>query len=293
MPKKLLNYKGAYGDQNNPVPGALINYEPLKERSELYDYEITEHLHTDLIQLFFITKGGGILLSEGKKIALNTPCVLIIPNSTLHGFVFQSDISGEVLSISVSFFEKSLEKDKKVLLQLNKLQQLTFEEKAPLLKKIKEFTNHIITELSTNKPEKNIVIQLFFHLLLLHLYRTIKDKPTVVIPTENRMLNYYHTFQKLIQKHIHETKPIKEYAKELNISPVHLNRICQTLVQKSALQVVHEYLLAEAKKYLLGTDYSIAEISYFLDFNDPSHFSKFFKKMVGVTPRKFRIGKRE
>ena len=64
--------------------------------------------------------------------------------------------------------------------------------------------------------------------------------------------------------------------------------ICQTLVQKSALQLVHEYLLIEAKKYLLGTSNSIAEISYFLDFKDPSHFSKFFRKMSGASPREFR-----
>ena len=288
MPQKLLHYKGPYGDHKNPVQNELIDYEPLKIRSAIYNYEITEHLHADLIQIFIITEGGGFLLSEGKKIALQPPCALIIPNNTLHGFVLQSTIQGDVFTFSNMFFEKCLAETKKILLKLNQLQQVSFEEHPSNLKDIGYLRNRLIEELATFQPEKKYAIKLLFQLLLLQLYRIEQHQPAQIIPTENRMLTYFHTFQNLIKQNIHETKTIQHYAKELSISPVHLNRICQSLVQKSALQVVHEYLLIEAKKYLLGTSNSIAEISYFLDFKDPSHFSKFFRKMMGVSPREFR-----
>jgi AraC-like DNA-binding protein len=47
-------------------------------------------------------------------------------------------------------------------------------------------------------------------------------------------------------------------------------------------------LILEAKTYLLHTALSIAEIGYKLDFTDPSHFNRFFKKYSGATPAVFR-----
>ena len=254
MPKKLLQYKGPYGEQINPVSDELIDYEPLKKRSAIYNYEITEHLHTDLMQLFFIREGGGFLLSEGKRIALQAPCALIIPNNTLHGFVLQSHVQGDVFTFTNTFFEKNLVDAKKILLQLHQLQHLVFDKKSSTFKEIVTFKNSLIQELAAHQPEKNYAIKLHFQLLFLHLYRIKQEKPTQTLPTENRTLVYFHAFQKLIKQNIHETKTIQHYAKALNISPVHLNRVCQTLVQKSALQVVHEYLLIEAKKVLIGDE---------------------------------------
>ena len=288
MFKRLLHYKGAYGDQKNPVEDELINYEPIIKRSVLFNYTITEHVHTDLMQIFLIMEGSGLLLSEGKKIALHAPCALIIPNDALHGFVFQSDVRGDVFTFSSSFFERSLQEYKHVLLKLNQLQQFSFDATSPVFKIVLQYRKTLIEELAAHRPEKAQVVQLLFQLLLLQLYRVEQGQPTQIIPTENKMLGYFHTFQNLIKQNIHESKSIRQYAKALNITPVHLNRICQSLVQKTALQVVHEYLVAEAKKYLLGTSNSIAEISYFLDFKDPSHFSKFFRRMEGVSPRVFR-----
>ncbi len=62
----------------------------------------------------------------------------------------------------------------------------------------------------------------------------------------------------------------------------------QSLVQKSSLQIVQEYLVGEAKKYLLNTNYSISEIAYFLDFQDPAYFTRLFKKKTGQSPSEFR-----
>lgn len=83
-------------------------------------------------------------------------------------------------------------------------------------------------------------------------------------------------------------KSIAHYARELNITTVHLNRICQAAVGKSALQVVDEFLFLEAEKYLKHTDYSISEVAYRLNFEDPAYFSRFFSKYAGVSPKVFR-----
>ena len=74
----------------------------------------------------------------------------------------------------------------------------------------------------------------------------------------------------------------------MNISPLHLNRVCKEVNQKTATNVINDYFLTEAQKYLNFTDYSISEIAYLLNFNDAAYFSRFFKKEVGLNPKDYR-----
>ncbi|MEG2291542.1 MAG: AraC family transcriptional regulator [Clostridium sp.] len=39
---------------------------------------------------------------------------------------------------------------------------------------------------------------------------------------------------------------------------------------------------------MTSTDYSILEISTLLKFHDQSHFTKVFKKITGLSPKKYR-----
>lgn len=62
---------------------------------------------------------------------------------------------------------------------------------------------------------------------------------------------------------------------------MHLNRICQAVVGKPALQLVQEQQVQEAQKYLRYTSYSVSEIAYLLKFEYPNYFARLFKKHTG------------
>jgi len=78
------------------------------------------------------------------------------------------------------------------------------------------------------------------------------------------------------------------YANKLNTTPQNINAACQKSIQKPAAVVLSEFVLNEAKRLLLYTDKTISEIAFALEFSDPSHFVKYFKKMEGSTPQSFR-----
>ncbi|MCP1383768.1 helix-turn-helix transcriptional regulator [Runella sp. S5] len=100
-------------------------------------------------------------------------------------------------------------------------------------------------------------------------------------------MSHFRRFQKKI-KEANYPKSIPEFAAELNITPIHLNRICRSVSGHSAIQLVHRYLIGEAQKYLTHTSYSISEIAYLLKFEYPNYFAKLFKKYTGLSPVEFR-----
>jgi AraC family transcriptional regulator, transcriptional activator of pobA len=105
---------------------------------------------------------------------------------------------------------------------------------------------------------------------------------------DSRNTRYFRNFQKSVKQSYTPMKSIKEYARELNITSVHLNRICQATVGKPALQIVHDFLILEAERFLKHTDLHVSEIAYRLNFDDPAYFSRFFKKYAGASPKQYR-----
>jgi AraC-like DNA-binding protein len=78
----------------------------------------------------------------------------------------------------------------------------------------------------------------------------------------------------------------------LSITPNHLNDIIKQVTGKTARSFIVERILLEAKNLLTHTQIDIADISHNLQFDEPTNFSKLFKKYVGLTPLQFRNRKR-
>ncbi|MNC62696.1 Bifunctional transcriptional activator/DNA repair enzyme AdaA [compost metagenome] len=69
---------------------------------------------------------------------------------------------------------------------------------------------------------------------------------------------------------------------------MHLNNLCRELAGQTALQIIHQRLLLEAKRNLIYTNMSISQLSDGLGFSDPTYFSRFFRRLCGQTPNAFR-----
>jgi AraC family transcriptional activator of pobA len=119
------------------------------------------------------------------------------------------------------------------------------------------------------------------------LYRILKLKEEENIKHETATLKYFRQFQKNIKTAEYD-KTIPAYAQDLGITPVHLNRVCQAVVGKTALELVQAHWIREAQKYLRYTSYSVSEIAYLLKFEYPNYFAKLFKKHTGLSPSEYR-----
>jgi AraC-like DNA-binding protein len=77
-------------------------------------------------------------------------------------------------------------------------------------------------------------------------------------------------------------------ATQLNLSAKYLSDLLKRETGKTALELIHLYVVSEAKNMLVGRDHSISEIAYQLGFDNPPYFSRLFKKETGMSPKEFQ-----
>ena len=78
--------------------------------------------------------------------------------------------------------------------------------------------------------------------------------------------------------------------KSWRTSEAALRKACVRVAGQSPTQLIHSRMLIEAERQLRYTGMSITQIAYYLGFEDPAYFSRFFAKGMGASPRSFRRG---
>lgn len=91
-----------------------------------------------------------------------------------------------------------------------------------------------------------------------------------------------------IYSHIKERITIEDLAEYTALSSSYLSRLFKEEVGISISDYIREKKVEKAQNLLKFCDYSLIEISNYLAFSSQSHFIQIFKKLVGVTPKKYR-----
>jgi AraC family transcriptional activator of pobA len=91
----------------------------------------------------------------------------------------------------------------------------------------------------------------------------------------------------VLNENIALTRNAKDYCNNLNVSYQKLNLTCKTLTNKTVKEFIDDFLLLKAKRLLSESDVIISQVAYNLGFDEPTNFTKFFKKHTNQTPRSF------
>ncbi|TKG90786.1 AraC family transcriptional regulator [Puteibacter caeruleilacunae] len=143
--------------------------------------------------------------------------------------------------------------------------------------------NRILHEYATGANNLNIV-NAYTITLLLELNMISRDE----YATNNAAINLSYRFKKLVYDNLATQLSIAEYAERLSVSPNHLNKSIKAATGESASQLLSKIKIIEAKYLLFMAELTVNEIALRLGFEDPSYFSRFFKKHESVTPIEFR-----
>ena len=95
-------------------------------------------------------------------------------------------------------------------------------------------------------------------------------------------------FKNLLAEHFVEERRVSFYAEKMHLTTKYFSTLIKEVSGKTAGQWINEMLLLESKVRLRDKDRSISQIADDLNFSDPSHFGKFFKKNTGLRPLEYR-----
>lgn len=257
----------------------LLHVEQLIVRTRAHRFKIKPHRHNGLHQIFVVSKGSGTVVLDGEKLSFLAPCVITIAEQCVHGFDWSEDVQGHVFTITDSLLQQVHIDAKYLQTNINTAPQDLEQLDAIAMLMTKEYLGPIALERTTS-------LQALVQLLAVWLQRQKHEQQQVSQPSrQGQLLNDY---RKLVEEYYQGQLTVTDYAKQLHVTPVHLNSICRNLSDCTAQQVIHQRLLLEAKRYLTYTVQSNAEIADHLGFADPGYFNRFFKRLTGVTPKQYR-----
>lgn len=255
----------------------VINISPFKKEIKV----TTPHVHNNYFEIIYLSKGGGSHYIDFRKYAVQPPVFFFIRKQQVHYWELKERLEGFVIIIKKSFVEITLDGELKVLFKKISKQNV--------LQVTDNSTIHKIFELLTTERKGNG--QNAFHVtegLLKALLGKVLDVSKPLINPSEIKLDAYQSFLNLLEADQKIVNRVAYYAGKINTSPQNLNAACRKAADKSASEILAEFIISEGKRLLLYTNKSVSEICSALGFADSSHFVKYFKRFTGSTPQMFR-----
>ena len=98
----------------------------------------------------------------------------------------------------------------------------------------------------------------------------------------------YKRVLEFVKENFAQPLVLEDLAAVAGISPYHFSRLFKQMIGQSPMQYVQAQRLEEAKKLLKDPELPIVEVADHCGFSDQSHFSRFFKRYEGFSPKSFR-----
>ena len=91
-----------------------------------------------------------------------------------------------------------------------------------------------------------------------------------------------------IYKNVREPILLEEIATAVSLSPCYLSRLFLKETGVSIKDYILDRKIEKAQNLLKYSEYSSAEIAQFLSFSSQSHFISTFRRLTGMTPKKYK-----
>lgn len=156
-----------------------------------------------------------------------------------------------------------------------------------IYRRVQECLNNNV-HLSLQKEIARGYMQVLFLGIYAILLRNIDDEEKPQQTNRNQDLS--NRFMMAIESHYRKERNIKYYADLLCITPKYLSQVVYKTTGYYAGEHINRLVINEAKMLIKSRQYTILQISDFLNFSCESFFCRYFKKHTGMTPLAFQRG---
>lgn len=274
-----------YGELEQWITPDLIHCETIASRSSLHNWHIEPHQHHGLFQILYLQHGRARITLDDRQSDMEAGQVLLVPQRFIHGFQFDHSALGYVITVAYPLLARIARHHGKEFSGLT----------APSLHRLGDdigghYTRMAILALDAEYRQpaahrQGQIETLLTSILVWGDRYAMRLAPSSVVDKGSR---HFAHFERLIEESYTLQHPVSHYAKCIGITAAHLNAIARDRAGKSALELIHERVLLEAKRNLAYTSMTISVLSYALGFAEPAYFARFFKRHMGLAPKDFR-----
>lgn len=139
---------------------------------------------------------------------------------------------------------------------------------------------------------REMVIHLTMAFYYVLIYRSHLLSAAAFPPPSGQHTRLLNRFMQLVGEHFRERRDIKFYADRLCLTPKYLSKIIRDSSGASAGEWIDRHVVFEARALLQSTGMTVRQISDALNFPSQSFFGRYFKRLVGVSPKVYRSDRR-
>lgn len=242
---------------------------------------------TDSVNVIICTKGSSRGKINLKTYETKDACmVIILPNQIMEYEYISEDFEGQCIIMSKRFTESlNIEDSFSAFIAVRNNPCVYLSEKA--LNSMQTYYTMMKSAIETtgnpNRFEMAKYLTKAFFYGAGYYFHEFQNKPV-----RNRNEQLIDNFISLIQSHFKTERGIEFYADKLCLTPKYMSTVVKQTSGKSAGEWIDERIILEVKARLKSTNMTIQQIADELNFPTQSSFGKYFKRLVGVSPKEYR-----
>jgi AraC-like DNA-binding protein len=226
--------------------------------------------------LLWFTKGQGRITIAGLTRGYTANNAVFIPAGVMHGF----EVGPQVFGTAVFFGRNT-----KVTLPETP-QQLRIRE-VSVQQEVNGILDMIQREMDSDTLAHERATRHHLGLLGVWLERqVVRSQADTPKPDAARRL--VQRFTKLMEASFRNGAGVGDLAGELGVTPTHLTRCCRQTSGRSAIDLLQDRRIFEARRLLLETEMPVGRIGESLGFHSAAYFTRAFQSMTGQSPSAFR-----
>ncbi|HET9821793.1 MAG TPA: helix-turn-helix domain-containing protein [Burkholderiaceae bacterium] len=285
-PVRPLPTYALYGEPDAVEGLDSLHCESIAERSARHDWEIRPHRHVGLLQILYMRRGQGAALLEGAGHAMRGPCLVTVPPLAVHGFRFDPGVEGFVTTIAEAQARRVLGHDGALAAPVFALRLAAL--RPEHARALQRAGSTLQEEFHHRRPWRGLALDAALQQLLLAVARLPPGAAPAGTAAAPRAQRHVERYRALVDQRFREQPSMADCAAALAITPTQLNRVCQRVLGRSALEVLHARVVLEAKRELAYTTMGVKQIALGLGFADAAYFTRFFQRLAGQAPAAWR-----
>ena len=260
---------------------------PFYEKKVRKEPQKMQHAHFHAKhELYYLEKGKTKYFIGNEIFLLEAGDMIFVPKNTFHK-TDNSDESG-VERILFTFDDETLGED------AQKHLRPLYEQKLIRMPPDRQYEvqtlfHHLATEERKKETDYQEMQQLYFRQLLILISRCVQNRS---IPNLDSTLNLVQNIAKYISEHVSEDLSLASLSKRYALSACYLSRIFGEVTGIGLNEYINISRVTEAEKLLQTTEMSITDIALACGYNDSNYFAAVFKRIKGITPKKYALSQK-